>query len=49
MSALRCLPMSDIFDLITADTPEGREFADALREETERVEIVGWEDSDAGE
>jgi len=31
----------DIFDFITADTPEGEEFADALREETEIVEIDG--------
>jgi hypothetical protein len=31
----------DIFDFITADTDEGREFAQALREDTAVVEIGG--------
>ena len=34
--------MTDIFDFITADTPEGREFAEKLREETVEVEVATW-------
>lgn len=29
----------DIFDFITADTVEGKEFAEALREDTEYIEV----------
>ena len=31
--------MSDIFDALTADTPEGNEPANALRDDTDSIEV----------